>query len=213
MLTDTSKAIIARFSAYTLGILAFTALLPFLIRNGDIAMFDENGIVETMQFGLLICATAVFSVTSFRNSAFRSLLLILSCCSALAAFRELDLLLDKWIPVIGWKIGYLVIVLAAFVAYKEWHILKSQIRQFFFLRGFGVLWAALVIAIPFSQLVGHEEFLVAVMGDDYTRNYKRIIEESGELIGYFLLAAASLEIVSQMRAQTKARLGFQEEQE
>lgn len=44
-----------------------------------------------------------------------------------------------------------------------------------------------------AQLVGHRPFLQLVMGDDYTGQYKRVIEESVELVGYFLLFVGSLE--------------------
>lgn len=54
------------------------------------------------------------------------------------------------------------------------------------------------MAVPFAQLVGHGNFLQIIMGDDYVRDYKRVIEELGELFGYLLLVIGSVEFTLQM---------------
>ena len=69
-----------------------------------------------------------------------------------------------------------------------WDITEAVSR-----RGFAILWAGFVVAIVFAQLVGHGPFLKELMGDDYVRDYKRVIEELGELFGYALLVMGSVE--------------------
>jgi len=79
------------------------------------------------------------------------------------------------------------------------HKLKRQIAHFLPSPAFTMLWAGFVVAVPVAQLLGHGSFLKSLMGDDYIRSYKRVIEECGELIGYMLLLAGSVESVINMR--------------
>ena len=67
-------------------------------------------------------------------------------------------------------------------------------RQCFESNGFFLLWAGFIIAIPVAQLVGNGAFLQAIMNDDYSRDYRRIIEEIGELMGYGLILVGSIEL-------------------
>jgi len=57
------------------------------------------------------------------------------------------------------------------------------------------MWCGFVIAVPFAQMVGHGEFLMEVMGDDYVPHYKRVIEELGELVGYIIMLVGVAELV------------------
>jgi len=45
----------------------------------------------------------------------------------------------------------------------------------------------------------HGAFLQLVMGDDYNRDYKRVIEETLETMGYILILIGSFESVLQLR--------------
>jgi len=54
-------------------------------------------------------------------------------------------------------------------------------------------WAGVMIVLPVAQLIGHGPFLEAMLGEHYRRAYKHVIEESAELIGYMMLAAAAVE--------------------
>jgi len=88
----------------------------------------------------------------------------------------------------------------AIVTYSNAQTLKRQIMRLPHSRAFSLLWAGFIIAVPFAQLVGHGAFLQIVMGDDYSRNYPRIIEELGEFMGYVLLLIGGFELILQLRA-------------
>jgi len=56
-----------------------------------------------------------------------------------------------------------------------------------------------MVAFPFAQLVGHGAFMQVIMGDDYSRDYRHMIEEIGELMGYGLLLIGSFELIMETR--------------
>jgi hypothetical protein len=192
--------LIMRFALYTLVIFAFTASLQLIVQHGDIVVFEENGPIEWIQFGCLVAASSVLIAGSSVISSFRELFLLLASISAFAAVRELDSLLDKAIPWIGWKVGFVMVLYAAGVAYSNRNKIKWQIAHFLSSPAFGVMWAAFIMAVPVAQLLGHGPFLESLLGDDYDRSYKRIIEESGEMVGYLLLLAGSIESLLYMKA-------------
>lgn len=57
----------------------------------------------------------------------------------------------------------------------------------------------MIVAVPIAQLLGHAAFLESLMGENYMRAYKRVIEESGELLGYLLLLEGSIESLVWMK--------------
>lgn len=81
-----------------------------------------------------------------------------------------------------------------FLIWRNASIFRDQLQSFFICRGFAILWAGFTVAVIYSQLFGHGEFLEALMGDDYVRGYKRLIEEVGELFGYALIIIGSIEL-------------------
>jgi len=196
--TDSTMPILLRFTAYTVALFVFTAALPLLVK-GDIVLFKENGPIEWFQFGLLVVATAVFVRGGLSMPDFRNLFFLLAAISAFAAIRELDVFLHRTIPGIGWKIGIPLILYALISAYRNRECLKQQLSHFLATRAFAIVWAGFLVAVPFGQLIGHGAFLQLVMGDDYNRDYKRVIEEILEVMGYALLLIGSFESIVQLR--------------
>ncbi len=197
--------VIIRFAAYTLAIFIITALLTPLAEYKDIYfIFTENGPVEWLQLGMLVAASVLFFSVFFSLPAFRELFLILASVSAFAAVRELDSVLDKAIPWIGWKIGFALLLFAAALAWTKRDKVKRQLGHYLSSPGFVVLWAGFIVAVPIAQLLGHAVFLESLMGENYLRAYKRVIEESGELLGYLLLLEGSIESLVCMK---KVRVG------
>lgn len=196
--TNSTMPILLRFTAYTVALFISTAALPLLVK-GDIVLFKENGPIEWFQFGLLVVATAVFVRGALSMPDFRNLFFLLAAISAFAAIRELDVFLHRMIPGIGWKIGIPLILYALISAYRNRECLKQQLSHFLASRAFAIVWAGFLVAVPFGQLIGHGAFLQLVMGDDYNRDYKRVIEEILEVMGYALLLIGSFESIVQLR--------------
>ncbi|MPZ78726.1 MAG: hypothetical protein GEU77_19675 [Deltaproteobacteria bacterium] len=198
MLSNSATPTLLRFTAYTVTLFIATAALP-LLAEGDIILFKENGPIEWFQFGLLFITSAVFVGGALLVADFRTLFFLLAAITAFAAIRELDSFLHKLIPSTGWKIAFPLVLYALFLGYAKQEYFKRQLPQFFTTRAFAILWAGFLVAVPFGQLVGHGAFLQLVMGDEYNRDYKRVIEEILEVMGYVLLLIGSFESIVQLK--------------
>jgi hypothetical protein len=194
-----AKSTMIRFTAYTVGVFTLTLSLPLVIEHGDIVIFKEDGPIEWFQFGVLVTASAVFLLGGFALVNFRQVLYLMAFVSVFAAIRELDAFLERAIPWIGWKIAFIAILYAVGSAYTKRTLVKRQLPPFLATRAFAILWAGFLVAVPFGQLIGHGAFLQVVMGDDYNRDYKRVIEETLETMGYILVLIGSFESILQLR--------------
>jgi vacuolar-type H+-ATPase subunit I/STV1 len=115
--------------------------------------------------------------------------------SAIAAIREMDGIFDR-IPVIRWEIPAAgLLIFAIGYAWRHRATLGPQVDYFVRTAPFGVLWAGFIVIALIAQLVGHGRFLELVMGDDYHRDYKRVIEEITELFGYLIFLLGAIETV------------------
>lgn len=203
--TEPARSVGLRFAFYTAAIFAFTLSLPVLVGHGDMVVFKEDGPIEWMHVALL-ALTGLGALNAGRSgSTLREICFLLAAVGAMALLRELDSLLDTWNPVWGWKLPVAFLAAGAVgFGWRRRHLLPRQLRLLGAYRAFPILWAGFVVTVPFAQLVGHGDLLRLVMGDDYTRDYKRVIEEVSELIGYGLLFIGSLELVWQVRLQERA---------
>lgn len=199
LLSEAWTATAVRFAGYTLVIIGFALWLPRIIDHAGVSFFYEDGPLEWVQFALLAGAGAMCAAAACAAPHFRTLAVVLASVSAFAAVRELDSLLDRVIPWIGWKIGFVLLLYAAGAAYGNRRRLLRQFARFLDCRAFAVLWAGAIIALPLAQLIGHGPFLQQLMGEHYFPAYKRVIEESAELVGYFILFAGSVETFAQAR--------------
>jgi len=188
-----------RIAAYTVFIFFFTMSLPFLVQHCDISVFKENGPIEWLQFSLLFCTTSIFLAGAKKFPNFKEMFLFWACFSAFAAVREMDKLLDELIPWIGWKIALIFAVYIVILIIIDRHKIKEQVARVLLSHALDIVWAGFLIAVPVAQLLGDGLFLESILGDDYNRSYKRVIEESGETIGYFLLLVGSAEFIFLMK--------------
>jgi len=195
-----TAAMAARFVLYTLCILTLALMLPLAAQYQDAAAFKENGPIEWVQFGLLLGVSVLFARESIRSTRISQVFVLLACLAAFAGVREMDAILNAAIPVVGWKVGGLLLMYAVYAWYRHKELIGQQIVECLNTPAFYLLWTGFIIAIPFAQLVGNGAFLEAIMQADYDRDYKRIIEELGELMGYSLLLIGSVELIVQQRS-------------
>jgi len=199
--TSTSAAIRSslplalRFSAYTFVIAALSVMLPDIVRHHGVAFFHENGPLEWFQLSLLAISTMLFALAALCLPTHRQLALLLGCVMAFAAIREMDRVLDNLLPVVGWKIGGLFLVAAAWLLLRHYRTLLPQIAAFLRTPAFAVLWAGFIVAVPLAQLVGHGPFFLLFMDEVHVRNIKRVFEESGEFCGYLILFFGTIESI------------------
>jgi hypothetical protein len=196
---NSTAGIILRYSVYTVGILMLMFSLPWIAREYGAAGFKEGSPVEWTQFSLIMLMGVLYFRESFVTRRLREIFIIFACFLAFVAIREMDSILDR-IPLVSWKYAYVLILYAGYVGYSNFQTCKGQVTQLINFRGFSLLWAGFIIAVPFAQLVGNGDFLQAIVVTDYSRDYKRVIEEVGELMGYLLMFLGSVEIVLETRA-------------
>jgi hypothetical protein len=186
---------LARFFVYTAMLFGILLVLPHFFEPGDISMFYEDGLLEGVQVIVLAMAAAVFAFGAWLERPMRELFVLLCFASALASIRELDGFFDK-MPIIRWEMpGALIIVAAVWFFLRRKQVLVSQSEYFISSASCGVLWAGFMVAVVIAQLIGNGRFLEMTMGDDYHRDYKRVIEETCEFCGYFILFLGALEAV------------------
>ncbi len=188
------KKVLSRFGIYTLIVFAITLSLPFIVEYIGATLISETGPVEWTQI-LLVLSSAVLLFKYSFSSNFRQLFTALALIQTIVIIRELDFVFDD-LPVIEWQIpAFIVLFVLGVFCFKNKTRLLAQTKDFIGTRGFALLWCGFIIVVPFSQLVGHGHFLKALMGDDFVRDYKRVIEELGELLGYLILLFGSIEAV------------------
>ena len=192
-----TKQLLIRYFTYTVAILGSLATLPFLLRARGLALFQENGPIEWLQFSILIATSLMLTYGAIVEKPMRGLFSVLGAICSIAAMRELDNILDKAIPVLGWRAPGLVILgVIVFMVYHHRHTLFDQINFFVKTAPFGILWTGCVLVVLLAQLLGHGHFLEAVMGDDYSHRYKRVIEEIFELFGYIIILISAIEAIA-----------------
>ncbi|MBS3921092.1 MAG: hypothetical protein KG012_19640 [Deltaproteobacteria bacterium] len=178
------------------------ASLRIIVGKGDIVIFKENGPIENIQFALIVGTAVLFCAGAVKIAECREISLILALFAGCAAVRELDSVLNNLIPGMGWKLRAILFgVCGVTFGWRRRHRLPGQIALFLCSRSFSLLWCASLVVVPFSQLLGHGAFLKQILGDDYNRYYKRVIGETSELIGYFLLFLGSVEFLLERNRQ------------
>ncbi|WP_347273405.1 hypothetical protein [Candidatus Kuenenia sp.] len=185
-----------RFAIYTVFFTAGILSLPILAERKGGATFKEGGPVEWAQLVLLIFSAGLFGIGAWRAPAWRGLLCLFVFLVSLVVARELDSVLDRCIPVFGWKVPAGVLILsAALCVWRYRKTLPCQVHGFIEGYPFPILWFGLLTVIVCAQSVGHGRLLDALMLSDYVRNYKRMVEELIELCGYFFIWVGSMEMV------------------
>ena len=202
---ESSLSVLLRYAAYTLLIFIATTSLPAVLQSGNIAAFKEGGWIERSQLLLLGATSSLYFYEAFFSAHHRAIFHFLACVSVFGMFRELDAFLDYLVPLIGWKIGFIFVFYALFSAYAHRKVFLQQIQVFLATHSMVILWAGFIVAIPIGQLIGHGDFLKALMGDNYDRDYKRLIEETLELLGYILVLAGTIEAIVELRAEFNRR--------
>jgi len=184
---------LGRIVLYTVLIFVFMLSLKWILLSWGDTLFEEHGPLQWIQFVVLFIAALMMAIGARRLPSYRELLWVLACMLAFAAVREQDDLLDKTIPFLGWKVAGIFVVLAFGVMLSRKAAFMEQLATYGPTAAFAIFWAGLIVAVPVAQLMGHGPFLEILLGYDYNRTYKAALEESGEMVGYMLLVAGSIE--------------------
>ena len=182
---------------YFVVIFAFVGCIFLLAKRFGNKTFAENGVVENIQFTLLLLSSMSFLYCAFVEKKWREMSLFFALITLLAACRELDKFLDAKIPLVSWKFAYLFVFAAIIYAYLNLkHHIKSVLK-FFGIPSFYIMCAAVVIILLVAQCIGHRPLISAAFGGHFGRYEEAVIkeffEEVLEVVGYFLILLSSIE--------------------
>ena len=172
----------------------FVFLLHALSKSFGSDMFKEHGLIENMQLILLAITGGVFFVQSIVSPQYRPILYLFSSLCIFAFIRELDSFFDNILPIISWKFCYLFPLIALVYIFKHLKNIKKPLISFCTSPAFYMMCTAMIIFIPIAQAIGNRAFISSVLPDATdVILMRRFIEESGEILAYFLLFLSSLE--------------------
>jgi len=191
--------ILRRYALYTILIVAVLLPLPSIVTAGGIAAYCEGGFIEWCQFFLLTASLIVFVAGVYIHPEARGTFAFLAILVCLALVRENDAFLDRVIPIWGWEaLAAFVAVGGVLVVFRERSLFMQSMATIIAGHSFPLLWCGFVAVIPFAQLLGRAVFLKALLGIEYLRNYKTLVHESTELLGYVLIAIGAIEALREI---------------
>jgi hypothetical protein len=173
--------------------MALQAIVVTIINDGS-QIFQEDGPIESVHFGLMIACSVVFLWNRRGNSAYPSLLLFCSLLALIAALRELDHYSEVMLFRGAYKYpGGAIGALALYHLGKDRQKLRKEISAFikepaFFFLAFGFFLAAIL-----AQILGQAELWHALIETSSARTAKRTFEETVETVGYLTLFFGAIE--------------------
>lgn len=178
----------------------FACLLVFFSLCLDCIYFDnqlsETSVTEISQQVLLLLMSFRFFTQRNKLAELNKACLLIAMMFAIFFIRELDYWLDYIIHGF-WK--YPALLIAGFGAYTYLNDPKGcrqQLHQLLSHR-YAQIWIfGLVTLLIFSRVAGMGEFWRAVMGEQFIRIVKNIVEEGIELLSYYMLTLASFKMTA-----------------
>lgn len=189
-----------RFFLYAL----FTGALVLLVtweakHHAKAYLFDEDSILEGLQAAILFFTAACAYLAGHLDTSEEPLASILVGAASIAAVREFDFALDRYVFDGAWQaLATTIAIVTAIHAYQNRQTLKGGILNFLNRPSFGIMASGFITVFVFSRLIGRQVLWRAIMSDDYLRVVKIAVEESFELLGYILIFIGSLEFLREI---------------
>jgi hypothetical protein len=163
---------------------------------GISAPTSEFSPIEILQNLLLLSSIAIFSWVAYSDRLRRPMAVALAAVFGLFLIRELDFFLDFYLVDNLWQVLCAIIISFA-VAYigRNRPLFQLGWRRSWPSAGLAIIFAGLILLIPYAQLIGHAPLWHGVMGDSYVRIVKVITEEFIELGAYMLITIGSVEFL------------------
>lgn len=202
-------AAVGRFLAYGL-----LAAFPVLVLRQDILVLGnavgEDSLVEACQLVLLAMSVLAFGLLAWWRADDRRFAVLAAVFFASMLIRENDALLDVLLFHGAWKFLVAPLVIASLAwALGDVRALLGGLARFVSSHAGTIMLLGLAILLCFSRLFGMTEIWASVLGDGYVRTAKNAIEETGELLGYTFILAASLRYLARrVKAQVRERRGL-----
>ena len=155
-------------------------------------VFREGYFVEWLQYSLIVATMAFYFFGAWcwenRRPLFLTLGMLAVVASSVVDFG------GTGSCHFGWQLpASICLFVLVMIVWRNRKVLPEQICDLIRSAPFGFLWSGFLAVVVLAQLVGHAELLKLVMGSDFKKGYKQIIEESLELFGYYLIWFGTLE--------------------
>jgi len=175
-------------------------------RLGTSSHYSELSSTEYMQSGLLALTALLFWWGSRISVEWRNLCVALAYVGAVAAVREQDSFLDRFVFDGAWQLLAALLMAGLIVhVWRSWQRLQHEVVTFEDSRGAGLLVGGFLAVFVFSRIVGMQTFWRQILGEGYVRVAKNFVEEGLELFGYSLLVIGAVETVLQLRRMARSR--------
>jgi hypothetical protein len=173
------------------GSLQFDRLVP-----GINVRTSEFSPVELLQNVLLLWCLAAFGWIALRDRLRRPLTVAFAAMFGVFLVRELDFFLDFYVIDNLWQVLCAVILSVALVYIgRHRERLEQGWRRSWPSAGLALILGGVILLLPYAQLIGHGALWESIMGDNYLRVVKVIVEEFIELGAYGLMAIGSAEFL------------------
>ena len=186
-MTENIKTILSGIAEFLLAALIAAGVVGCIYLDVTVHQnIVEDSFVEFGQEALLLAITALFAMQAAAKR--QGGLWLVAGFFGCMFIRELDAYFDMIVHG-AWK--YFALVIIAFVFFKAWRLGKentiTSLAAFMKTRAFVFIFIGLLIVLIYSRLFGMGELWKAIMGIDFNRTVKNVVEEGSELWGYALV--------------------------
>ncbi|MEL0628673.1 hypothetical protein [Psychromonas aquatilis] len=178
-------------------LLSVLAILPILTLAYDLIYTQHQGIseysmTEYLQELLLLSTVLVYSYIAYKKTSHRHFAVLLAGFFCCLLIREFDALLDK-IQHGFWVYPALLVALSSIIyALKDLSQTLRTFSQFVQHKHFITLNLGMVMLLVFSRIFGMGDLWEGILGEDYDRLVKRVVEEGLEVLGYTIIFYAAI---------------------
>lgn len=157
-------------------------------------LFSENGPAEWFQFSLLLACCGCLEAAASRSRSRRHLFHVAAILFLIAAVREMDANFDRYLFDGAWQVAAGGLALCgALLCRDRGRRMSAQFQSIFLSYPGGLLLAGALTIAVFAPMLGQQRFWRIALGAQYVRLAGRIIEESGELLGYLFFLFGCIE--------------------
>lgn len=166
------------------------------VQYQTLAQYDEHTLTEHMQDILTLSSSLLFLYAARLDNKLKVASTLLAALLAMMFVRESDSLLDQSLYDGAWETLVLCIgIVLVFFLRGKFSTIYSSLKAYSETACYGTFLAGLVVLLAFSRVMGRGSFWTSVMGENYMRVVKNIVEEGTETLGYTLIFISAVELV------------------
>jgi len=166
---------------------------------------SEYSMTEYLQESLLFFTTLSFAYTAYKSAEIRHFCVLVTGFFACMLIRELDGFLDNIRHGFWVYPATLVALFSIIYALKAPDKTINAFAKFVQSRHFVTLNIGMTLLLVFSRIFGIGELWQGILGPDYERIIKRVVEEGLEVLGYTIIFYAAMGYLNSFLVCRKAK--------